>query len=364
MRQLENKAEASRHERGEKSHRERLQDETAIGKAKEMIAKRTVPRRRIENTWIDLEGQFCYLCFIDFPTVEDTSRHEVLSKAHRANLSKEDVVRAGLDVLGIDHAAPRVVADPYVDISGRCCYLCQTEFTSEIQTRRHGWASTAHRRNLKDNETTKQADALVGGIHAVKPDVFPENFIDIPSISCLLCWKQFGTTDKLNEHGKHGLHRRNLANEEAVFSANLRLGRATGLDVDLTQDTSPEYRDRAAERRKAFGTSEKISLAFKKKGGRSDGPPAVKDPDPTPTPSKGAALLGKMGWQAGEGLGAQNTGMTAPIATDMYAQGVGLGAEGGKIGNAVEEAGRNTGGDYKEFVSRTRDKAKERYQNM
>ena len=81
-------------------------------------------------------------------------------------------------------------------------------------------------------------------------------------------------------------------------------------------------------------------------------------------PSKGASLLGKMGWSAGEGLGAQGTGMTTPIATDMYVQGVGLGAVGGKLGDAVGEAERNTRGDYGEFLERTRDRAKERFERM
>ena len=43
-----------------------------------------------------------------------------------------------------------------------------------------------------------------------------------------------------------------------------------------------------------------------------------------PVPSKGAALLGKMGWTAGEGLGAQGTGRTDVIVTELYTQGVGL----------------------------------------
>lgn len=42
--------------------------------------------------------------------------------------------------------------------------------------------------------------------------------------------------------------------------------------------------------------------------------------------------------------------MTAPIATDMYVQGVGLGAQGGKIGDAVDEAERNTKGAMGSFL--------------
>lgn len=71
-----------------------------------------------------------------------------------------------------------------------------------------------------------------------------------------------------------------------------------------------------------------------------------------------------MGWSAGEGLGAQGTGMVAPVATDLYVQGVGLGALGGKVGDAVEEAGRNTKGDYALFAERTRDRVKERFDRL
>jgi RNA-binding protein 5/10 len=81
-------------------------------------------------------------------------------------------------------------------------------------------------------------------------------------------------------------------------------------------------------------------------------------------PSKGASLLGKMGWSAGQGLGAQGTGMMTPIATDVYAQGVGLGAEGGKRGNAIVEAERNTKGGYEAFLERTKDGAKARFESL
>jgi hypothetical protein len=71
-----------------------------------------------------------------------------------------------------------------------------------------------------------------------------------------------------------------------------------------------------------------------------------------------------MGWTAGEGLGAQGTGRTDAITTELYAQGVGLGAQGGKVGDAAEEAQRQTKGNYADFLNKTKDKAKERFNSL
>ena len=136
-----------------------------------------------------------------------------------------------------------------------------------------------------------------------------------------------------------------------------------GLTTALPQDETSEYRDRAKERRAAFGSAAKISLPLKKQASQGEATESQEVEQP-PVPSKGASLLGKMGWSAGEGLGAQGTGRTEVIATDMYVQGVGLGAQGGKLGDAVDEAKRNTAGNYGDFLERTRDKAKERFESM
>ena len=88
------------------------------------------------------------------------------------------------------------------------------------------------------------------------------------------------------------------------------------------------------------------------------------DEESSPVPSMGAALLGKMGWTAGEGLGAQGTGRTEAVVAELYSQGVGLGAEGGKLGDAAAEAQRQTKGSYAEFLSKTKDKVKERFERL
>ena len=164
----------------------------------------------------------------------------------------------------------------------------------------------------------------------------------------------------MNKHERLSqLHRDNLENEDLKTKAVAKMTKA-GITTSAAEEDNPEYRDRAKERRAAFGASKRISLPMKKAVETKD----TDENDQPVAPSKGASLLGKMGWAAGEGLGARGSGMTAPIATEMYVQGVGLGAEGGKMGDAMEEAERNTKGGYSDFLERTKDKAKERFDRL
>ena len=360
LKQLESESSTSRHERLSRSHRERLKNGEGVGKAKSRLSQYEVPFRTVPSTWIDLVGKCCYLCDMEFQSVQDTSRHENLSETHRDNLLDEKATVAGKELLGIDQVLSTIVADPYLDPDGRMCYLCMSTFRRKEHVFRHAYISRQHRKNLGDENAVKAAITRIGKRHRIVPQPLPDSFIDVPGRACYLCEQQFTTEEQLLKHESVSqIHRKNNASSNEVKAAQRRIGHHPDLASDLTAD-APEYRDRAAERRQAFGTSKKISLAFKKTSTK----PEEQIPEPDPTPSKGASLLGKMGWAAGAGLGAQGTGMTAPISTDAYVQGVGLGAQGGKVGDAVEEAGRNTKSDYKEFLERTKDKAKERYESM
>ena len=188
-----------------------------------------------------------------------------------------------------------------------------------------------------------------------------QSFANLGKKCCYLCSRQFKETTEVNKHERLSqLHRDNLKNADLVSKAQAKMTKA-GVVLVSVEDDGSEYRDRAKERRAAFGASKKISLPMKKQNAK----PELEDKEePTPAPSKGASLLGKMGWSAGEGLGAKGTGRTEAIETDMYAQGVGLGAQGGKIGDAVGEADRKTKGDYSDFLEQTKAKAKERFERM
>jgi len=187
------------------------------------------------------------------------------------------------------------------------------------------------------------------------------SYANLEKKCCYLCSRQFKTEAEVNRHERMSdLHRDNVKNEDLVSRAMTKMVKA-GIISSASADDGSEYRDRAKERRAAFGGGKKISLPLQKSASKPE--EEVQD-EPAPVPSKGASLLGKMGWSAGEGLGAQGAGMTAPIATDMYVQGVGLGAQGGKMGDAVTEADRNTKGNYGDFLQQTRDKAKQRFESM
>lgn len=182
-----------------------------------------------------------------------------------------------------------------------------------------------------------------------------KSYADFNRNCCYLCMRQFKSSAEVNRHERLSqLHRDNLNIEELVNKALAKL------EKHKNDQPTSEYRDRAKERRQAFGSTRQTQAKAKV----APTPKEVEAPAAPPLPSKGAALLSKMGWSEGSGLGAQGTGMTAPIATDVYAQGVGLGAQGSRLGEASEEAARNTRGRYDEFLEKTKDLARERYDRM
>ena len=220
---------------------------------------------------------------------------------------------------------------------------------------------------LHGNQPVNQADDGLeqdnaGDIQPRQVDDPPQqSFANLEKKCCYLCSRQFKEEAEVNKHERLSqLHRDNLKKTEVVEAALSKMAKAGITSLPIEGDGSG-YRDRAKERRTAFGASKKISLPMKKQASKPD---VDTTEDTNLVPSKGASLLGKMGWSAGEGLGAKGTGRTEAIATDMYAQGVGLGAQGGKIGDAVGEADRNTKGDYSGFLEQTKAKAKERFEKM
>jgi len=224
----------------------------------------------------------------------------------------------------------------------------------QFWTNRH---AELHGLPSKDDQASAESNPLVPTTPADAPP--SQTYADLDRKCCLLCSRQFKTEAEVNKHERMSqLHRDNLKDEGLVSKALAKLAKNSETSLD-----SSAYRDRAKERRTAFNQPKQPAPQQHNRSKETAGQPKAVD-EPPPPPSKGAALLGKMGWTAGEGLGAQGTGRTEAITTELYSQGVGLGAIGGKLGDATEEAARQTKGSYADFLNKTKDKAKERFQSL
>ncbi|EXJ70183.1 uncharacterized protein A1O5_06251 [Cladophialophora psammophila CBS 110553] len=230
------------------------------------------------------------------------------------------------------------------------------QFWSNRHAELHGIKKKSH-----DREDSRSTD---GNESADAPP--SQSYADPNRHCCYLCMRQFNNAAEVNKHERlSDLHRSNLQDELKVKKAQAKLAKH-GIQRQFVMAAAKpvqEYRDRAKERRKIYGVvnkkGEQVGQAPRSSRASSD------DEGPQPTvQSKGASLLSKMGYTAGQGLGASGEGMTAPISQDVYVAGVGLGAQGGKLGDAIVEAERNTKGDYSGFLEEARQRARERYARM
>ncbi|KAI1408203.1 hypothetical protein F5Y13DRAFT_111954 [Hypoxylon sp. FL1857] len=226
-------------------------------------------------------------------------------------------------------------------------------------------------KDLNSAEDSVDNKAPVTGSNAIGPTdssiipttvttVAPMSYADLDQMCCLLCRRKFKNEPSLRRHEQMSdMHKANLDDETLIAKATKDLR-------TLGKEPVSNYRDRAKERRMAHNqpSRPKPHLPRKNLQTNKEPGPAMEAPSTKPTVSKGAGLLAKMGWSTGEGLGVEGGGRTNIIETTAYNPGVGLGAEGGKIGDAAEEAARATKNDYADFVSKAKDKARERYEKM
>ena len=280
---------------------------------------------------------------------------------------KEDVTRVGGDSKDASKSKKRKAEPTAMDISiAKKAAPSYLQHWSNQHAELHGLEPKPL--DVQSEKTTSKADTRAPSEVSPAPPV--QSYADPNRHCCYLCSRQFKSAAEVNKHERLSkLHETNLKSEELVTRARGKLEKH-GIPHQPRSETT-EYRDRAKERRKAFGVVNKKGQQVQPAKAYSDGnkPPGANHDDkedniPAPTASKGASLLGKMGYVAGAGLGASGTGVTVPIAQDVYVAGVGLGAQGGKLGDAVEEAERNTKGDYGDFLARTRDGARERYERL
>ena len=187
---------------------------------------------------------------------------------------------------------------------------------------------------------------------------------------CLLCGTEIPERVTVAMHVLDSkLHAANLLDESKCQKGLQKIVEWAGITPDQTVQVrvaAPEkpkvIRDRAKERREQeakSGTSEKLKVSLKdvKKGGPVGKPAAVE-----PSYGKGMAMLQKAGWKEGQGLGS-GSGISAPIEQISYNAGVGLGHEGSKKGDAIEEATRMTKDDGG-FLEKTKEVARQRFERM
>ncbi|SPQ19486.1 67cd7b42-03de-4411-a86b-92c88f607708 [Thermothielavioides terrestris] len=322
----------------------------------------------------------------------------------------------------------------YADWNALTCLACGWEAPSQAHIDERGWPQSrsdlliehegrAHDFFRDDTEAKSKAVAALTALGRdprlvvrrtprLKSDRLPvyKSYADFDRLRCVLCRRVFKHVRLLWLHEQQSaLHKRMLANPQNRARAAAEFKKAGAkmrvLEPDpafrrrweaqrarvVAQQGQPQaqlYRDRALERRKAFGqpkqpatttssgaaataagtttaTTAATAPAKRKDAPREDAEAEKEQQQQRAAKkSKGADMLAKMGWTEGAGLGAEGAGRTEAIATEVYAPGVGLGAEGGRLGDAAEEAARNTRGGFAAFVEKTRERARERFEKM
>lgn len=229
--------------------------------------------------------------------------------------------------------------------------------------------SLASARQPSPSEKSPAREAAATSPSANSPHTQPENnpakeetYTDKERLMCLICMRKYKSIDEVNIHEKSRNHKTAMEDDEKVKAALPRLA-ARDKRLQKGESQTSQYRDRAKERRDIYNQPNRPSSQASKPKPESKKPTEEAKPA-AKAASKGAGMLAKMGWTTGVGLGANSDGRTEAIATNAYQEGVGLGADGGNLGDAAELAERKTTGSYSDYLSSVQDKARERYNQM
>lgn len=155
-----------------------------------------------------------------------------------------------------------------------------------------------------------------------------DDLMDLERMVCLLCKRLFKSKDLLKRHQSlselHATRLRLL--KKNIFSPEQ-------LEKLERKERESLYRDRARERRLKYGQPDRMiplepMLPVDPSNAKSSTLPnnASNAPKPLGLDNKGAALLSKMGWREGTGLGRNNEGMTDILRIESHVGTSGLGS--------------------------------------
>ncbi|KAJ1365677.1 hypothetical protein KIN20_026085 [Parelaphostrongylus tenuis] len=168
---------------------------------------------------------------------------------------------------------------------------------------------------------------------------------------CLLCKRAFPSVDVLRKHvEKSELHKKNLEEKSVEWGRQYVAAMMEG-NVDAQQalpsfsgppvEQKVVYRDRAKERRQAFGLDPGVSDYVRDEFGSRSEEALRKESEaasmrPLSDDNIGSRLLKGMGWREGQGVGRNGQGIVNPIETQRRVEGAGLGLAGSKILHCAE----------------------------
>ncbi|KAG0790348.1 hypothetical protein G6F57_005212 [Rhizopus arrhizus] len=158
-----------------------------------------------------------------------------------------------------------------------------------------------------------------------------QHYADLTNMACILCQRKFKSKLELEKHQSLSeLHKNNLNDPVAVNKAMLKLNFSK---TEPTEEPETKYRNRAAERRQAYGQPEKPVLSppsspLRHTNSHREMPPVPSASlhKPISDDNKGAQMLLNMGWRKGEGLGRHGSGILDPVKAESYGNNAGIGA--------------------------------------
>ncbi|KHJ89423.1 g-patch domain protein [Oesophagostomum dentatum] len=174
--------------------------------------------------------------------------------------------------------------------------------------------------------------------------------VDEAKKMCLLCKRAFPSVDVLRKHvEKSELHKKNLEEKRVEWGRQyvtaMMEGQADPSQLPFPllppqQEQKVVYRDRAKERREAYGLDPGVSDYRSEFGGRSEEALRRESEAASMRPlgddNIGSRLLKGMGWREGQGVGRNGQGIINPIEPTRRVEGAGLGAMGSKIMHGAE----------------------------